>query len=149
MTGTPLDAVAEDVYAEFGALVLQAHFSAQIALALGIPGPDELIRAGRGGVTFRSGGVDHVARMRVEAWSSRPARPSGAWEEQAEGVLVVDSAELRLASGTAWASSTSLRLPAPDAYSVLVVVSGRSNVPSYPPEPPRGVKRWHVQLWPA
>jgi hypothetical protein len=149
--------VEEDVFAEYGVFTLQAHFSADIALALGPPEPGELLRAGRGGATFRSGAFDHFARVRVELWPAHPLLPPGGWEETAESIAVVDSTELRLASATAWISSHPIQLPAPGAYVVQAVASGRAAVHDHvmhdrltgSTEPPRGVERWLVRLWPA
>jgi hypothetical protein len=159
MTGPqkPVESVEEDVYAEYGVFTLQAHYSADIALALGRPGPGELLRAGRGGISFRSGAFDHFARVRVELWPARPPQPPGDWEESAEGVAVVDSAQLRLASATAWISSNPVDLPAPGEYSVYGAVSGREAAHERmrldrltgSDEPPRGLERWLVRLWPA
>lgn len=87
-------------------------------------------------------------RCRDVSFPWQIATSSATGHTKTSGVAVVDSVELRLASATAWVSPTPLRLPSPEAYSVLALVSGRSAVPNHQVEPPRGIERWHVLLWP-
>ncbi|GAA3892443.1 hypothetical protein GCM10022243_66790 [Saccharothrix violaceirubra] len=146
MAPRPLSVLEDEVFVEFGVFVLQEHFSPRVALAAGRPDVTEVVRAGPGGATFRSGGVDHLARVRVESWSGRYVGDDGTWEEAAAAVVEFDRVEVRLASVTAWVSDEGLVLPGPGRYVVDVRVSGRSRVPEWSGEPVHGVERWLVRL---
>jgi hypothetical protein len=147
----PLAVVEEEVLAEYGVFTLQAHYSSAIALALGRPSPGSVLRAGRGGATFRSGAFDHFARVRVELWPTRPPALVGEWEDTAEGAAEIDTDELRLASATAWISDHPVRLPyATGGYLIEASVSGRTTVAAHPdPHMLHGIERWLIRVWPV
>lgn len=140
--------VEEDVLAEYGVFTLQAHFSSVVALQLGRPARGELLRAGRGGATFRSAGFDRTVHVRTELWPSRPPglppspSPDRLWDAVATGTADIDTSELRLASATAGVSDHPVRLPAPGRYRVEAAMSEDTSADGAPSE------RWLIRLWP-
>jgi hypothetical protein len=149
--------VEDDVFAEYGVFTLQAHFSSVVALELGRPARGELLRAGRGGATFRSAGFDRTVHVRTELWPSQPPglppgpSPDRPWDAVAAGTADIDTTELRLASATAGVSDRPVRLPAAGRYRVEAAVSedtatGPASSDADPePEPS---EHWLIRLWP-
>ncbi|WP_314171892.1 hypothetical protein [Streptomyces winkii] len=144
--------VEEEVLAEYGVLALQAHHSSAIALDLGRPARGTLMATGSGGATFRSGGFDHYARVRVEYWLGRPPELDDTWEEVQEGTAQVDSTELRLQSATAWVSGNPITLRHPGSYRLRGAATGRQAAAGLSQDEvgfPHGPERWLIQLWPT
>jgi hypothetical protein len=115
-----------------------------------LPEGDEILRAGRYGVVFLSGGDLFRPDVTVEVWPEAPGPDAGEWDEAAE-------AEFDAPSGTVRLKSIMGGKAGPD----VAVAAGRVGLRAYTRGRGEamerlgvevgyeGVEEWLLQLWPA
>jgi hypothetical protein len=144
---TQLTSVVDDVVlVEYFHFALQTFPSPTVVLDLGIP--EDLVRGGQGGATFRSAATDHYAPVRIELWPAPPPA-AGSWHARQSTGFTADTVALRLMSPTAGVSDLPLLLPVPGEYAIRAHVDRTGPIP--PPRETtflRGLERWLVQIWP-
>ena len=126
----------------------------------GDPDPSESIlfgadwvAAGPGWLALGSGGQDHLAAVRLEAWAGTPPDTEQNWERSTEVLVRFRSARVQLSRFTGGPSEHILRLPPGPDYRAQVHVRGRSRAAqahletARTGELPSGLERWLLRIY--
>lgn len=115
---------------------------------------DDWVAAGPGWLALGSGGQDHLAAVRLEAWARTPPATRDSWERSAEVPVRFRSARVQLSRFTGGPSDQILQLaPGPD-YRAEIHVQGRSQAAQahlaipQTGQLPSGVERWLLRIAP-
>lgn len=117
---------------------------------------EDWVRAGPGWLALGSGGQDHLASVRLEAWAGRELPDTDQdWERSTEVQVQFRSAQVRLSRFTGGPSGQILQLPPGPDYRAQVHVRGRSQAAQAHLQTARtgelasGLEHWVVRIYPA
>lgn len=114
---------------------------------------EDWVSAGPGWLALGSGGQDHLASVRLEAWAGTPPDTEQEWERSTEVQVSFRSARVHLSRFTGGPSEQILQLPPGPDYRAQVLVRGRSRAAQAhldtvrTGELPSGLERWLLRIY--
>jgi len=115
----------------------------------GLPGHDEILRAGQHGVVFHSGGDLFRPAVTIERWAADPGAAPGEWDGVAEASFDAPSGRLRLRSVMGEPAGPDLAVAGPLRLRAHTRGRGEAMARLSLETDYAGVEDWLIQLWPA